>query len=164
VLLLGWVLLIGSEYEQCRVLVALLVSICFLSLQFAIRPLRRHEDSAIMFSVQLALILIFTSVLLVKACDMDSLTARYSDAEAIAKVVCARFGFGDSGQGASIAYEQALALPSWCSCTAKITRHCSCNTLLLFGRRGFSPLVDAPQVCSCFLSSRGLPCSSPSSL
>ena len=95
-------LLIGSEYEQSRVLVALLVSISFLSLQFSIRPLKSLEDGAIMVSIQLALIFIYTSILLVKACDMDSLTPRYSDAEAIAKVACSRYGFGDSGQGMSL--------------------------------------------------------------
>ena len=37
----GWVLLIGTEYEQSRVLVALLVSIAFLSLQYSITPFAR---------------------------------------------------------------------------------------------------------------------------
>ena len=39
--LTGWVLLIGEESEQARVLVALLVSIAFLALHLSIKPLRR---------------------------------------------------------------------------------------------------------------------------
>ena len=39
--LTGWVLLIGEESEQARVLVALLVSITFLATQLAVKPLRR---------------------------------------------------------------------------------------------------------------------------
>ena len=39
--LTGWVLLITEEYEQARVLVALLVSIAFLALHLSIKPLKR---------------------------------------------------------------------------------------------------------------------------
>jgi hypothetical protein len=39
--LTGAVLLIGDESEQARVLVALLVSLVFLSLHLSVRPLRR---------------------------------------------------------------------------------------------------------------------------
>jgi hypothetical protein len=37
----GWVLLISEEFEQARVLVALLVSIMFLAFHFAVKPLKR---------------------------------------------------------------------------------------------------------------------------
>ena len=37
----GWVLLISEDFEQARVLVALLVSITFFGLHLSIRPLRR---------------------------------------------------------------------------------------------------------------------------
>jgi hypothetical protein len=40
-LLLGWVLLIGEEYEQGRVIVAIFVSIAFLALHFAVKPFAR---------------------------------------------------------------------------------------------------------------------------
>ena len=39
--LTGWVLMIRGESEQARVLVALLVSLVFLSLHLSVRPLRR---------------------------------------------------------------------------------------------------------------------------
>jgi hypothetical protein len=42
---IGWVLLIGEDAEQARVLVALIVSIAFLSLHLSIRPLRRYASS-----------------------------------------------------------------------------------------------------------------------
>ena len=37
----GGVLLIGEEYEQARVLLALLVSINFLAMQLIVKPFRR---------------------------------------------------------------------------------------------------------------------------
>ena len=40
--LTGWVLLIPSEYEQARVLVAILVIFVFLALRFSVRPLKRR--------------------------------------------------------------------------------------------------------------------------
>ena len=39
--LCGWVLLIGEAYEQARVLVALLISIAFLTVHLVIRPFWR---------------------------------------------------------------------------------------------------------------------------
>eukprot|EP00966_Prymnesium_polylepis_P238306 5511682-Prymnesium_polylepis.1 len=39
--LTGWVLLIGEDYEQARVLVALLVSVSFMAIHLAIKPLKR---------------------------------------------------------------------------------------------------------------------------
>jgi Ca2+/Na+ antiporter len=62
----GWVLLIGEETEQARVLVALLVSIAFLTLQLAVQPYRKKEDTFLMALVSLALILVYICVLLIK--------------------------------------------------------------------------------------------------
>ena len=39
--LTGWVLLIGEDFEQARVLVALIVSIFFLTMHLSYKPLRR---------------------------------------------------------------------------------------------------------------------------
>ena len=39
--LCGWVLVIGEEYEQARVLVAIFVSTAFLALHLCIQPLKR---------------------------------------------------------------------------------------------------------------------------
>eukprot|EP00966_Prymnesium_polylepis_P045756 1059373-Prymnesium_polylepis.1 len=64
--LTGWVLLIGEETEQARVLVALLVSIAFLTLQLAVQPYRKKEDTFLMALVSLALILVYICVLLIK--------------------------------------------------------------------------------------------------
>ena len=40
----GWVLLIGEESEQARLLVALLISILFLSLHLSIKPMLRPAE------------------------------------------------------------------------------------------------------------------------
>ena len=37
----GWVLLIGEEFEQARVLVALLISLAFLALHMIFKPFKR---------------------------------------------------------------------------------------------------------------------------
>ena len=79
-------LLIREEYEQARVLVALLVSVAFLAAELSIKPLRRREDGALSSSVGLALILIYTCVLLIKSCDMSA-------------ALCSTFGFGSSAEG-----------------------------------------------------------------
>ena len=114
-ILTGAVLLIGEEFEQARVLVALLVSIAFVTLHLSIKPLRRceehkstralaafalvcetqlstrtpfcrAEDGALMLFVELALILIYTSVLLFKSCETSP-------------SVCKSYGFGESAEG-----------------------------------------------------------------
>lgn len=38
----GWILLISEDAEQARVIVALIVSVAFLSLHLTIKPLRRY--------------------------------------------------------------------------------------------------------------------------
>ena len=79
-------LLIEEDFEQARVLVALLVSIAFLALHLAVKPLRRPEDGVLMTFVELALIFTYTCVLLLKTCN-------------ISPVACATFGFGESPRG-----------------------------------------------------------------
>ena len=71
--LTGWVLLVNEEFEQARVLAALLVSVTFLALHFSIKPLRRPEDGALMTMAELTLVLVYTCVLLIKTCDFSSI-------------------------------------------------------------------------------------------
>lgn len=84
--LVGWVLLIGEQSELARVLVALIVSISFLALHFAVKPTRRREDGALMMTVELVLVLIYICVMLIKVCDLSP-------------TVCANYGFGDDATG-----------------------------------------------------------------
>jgi len=84
--LTGWVLLIDEESELARVLLALLLSISFLALQLAVNPVKRYEDGLLMVVAQLALIFLYTCVLLVKSCNFS-------------ENVCSSFGFGNSVDG-----------------------------------------------------------------
>eukprot|EP00966_Prymnesium_polylepis_P029703 690104-Prymnesium_polylepis.1 len=79
-------MLIESDAEQARVLVALMVSITFLALHLSIKPLVRVEDGALMTMIELALVLIYCCVLVVKSCHM-------------APSLCATYGLGDDSQG-----------------------------------------------------------------
>eukprot|EP00966_Prymnesium_polylepis_P007010 161696-Prymnesium_polylepis.1 len=110
--LTGIVMRIGERYEQFRVLVALLISITFLSLHLSINPIRRcvpaivgscslfhvelltvsvwfpcgrPEDSMLITLTEVALILVYTCVLVIKACDMSP-------------DICSTFGLGDAAQ------------------------------------------------------------------
>ncbi|KAL1527507.1 hypothetical protein AB1Y20_008897 [Prymnesium parvum] len=84
--LTGWVLLIPEKSEQARVLVALLVSILFLSLHLAAKPHRRPEDGVLMTIVHLTLILVYLCVLVIKTCNASS-------------AACSSFGFGATADG-----------------------------------------------------------------
>ena len=53
----------------------------------------------IMASIQLCLVLIYTCVLLIKACDMSSLRNKRHDAEGVAREVCSTYGFGPTSDG-----------------------------------------------------------------
>mmetsp|Transcript_14795 Transcript_14795/g.39539 ORF Transcript_14795/g.39539 Transcript_14795/m.39539 type:complete len:438 (+) Transcript_14795:2667-3980(+) len=99
--LTGWVLLIGEKFEQARVLVALVVSVTFLALHLSRRPLKRAGDSYLMMTVELALILVYLSVLLVKSCDLSSVSAAQRDhiSDEVARAVCAPYGLGDTSSG-----------------------------------------------------------------
>eukprot|EP00966_Prymnesium_polylepis_P078051 1809271-Prymnesium_polylepis.1 len=81
--LTGWVLLIKEEFEQARVIVALTVSTAFLALHLSFKPLRRAEDGALMACIELALVLAYTCVLLIKVCETST-------------EACRTFGFGDT--------------------------------------------------------------------
>jgi hypothetical protein len=89
--LTGWVLLISERAEQARVLVAILVSVGFLTLRLSIKPLLRfarhcdmsqttiscdtlhvlcrNEDMALAMLIEMALICIYICVLLIKSCE-----------------------------------------------------------------------------------------------
>ena len=109
--LTGWVLLIRGDAEQARVIAALFVSVTFFGLNLRFKPLRRcahqpriqsgavpsvyashlltrrQDDSSLTTVSHLALILIYTSVLAIKTCNLSP------DA-------CSSYGFGDSAEGA----------------------------------------------------------------
>jgi len=84
--LTGFVLLIGEGSENARVLVALLVSTAFLALQLFVKPHKRAEDRWLMTMVMLALVLIYTCVLLIKTCRLSP-------------AACQTFGFGGTANG-----------------------------------------------------------------
>ena len=84
--LTGAVLLIESPFEQARILTALLISITFFGLHLSLKPLKRKEDGMLMVSIELALILVYICVLLIKSCDMSP-------------ALCKTFGFGESPAG-----------------------------------------------------------------
>ena len=93
-------LLIQEDFEQARVLVALFVSIAFLSLHLAVKPLKRAEDGTLTVLIELSLILIYTCVLLIKTCGLSS-------------AVCSTFGFGDDAQGEHRVARTIVPLPRW---------------------------------------------------
>jgi len=96
------VLLIREESEQARVLVAIVVSTAFLAIRLSVKPLRRTEDGALFALIDLALILIYLCVLLIKSCDMSSVgvgVLRDLEVDQLGKAVCDTYGFGDSPSG-----------------------------------------------------------------
>ena len=110
---------------QARVLVALCVSICFLALRLVIKPfkrcaaaleilvankvqshridsslsLRRPEDGSLMMLIELALVLIYVCVLVIKTCNMSMTTSSSRDADTIARALCSSYGFGETSSG-----------------------------------------------------------------
>eukprot|EP00966_Prymnesium_polylepis_P329427 7385127-Prymnesium_polylepis.4 len=54
-----------------------------------------------MMTVELALILVYLSVLLVKSCDLSSVSAAQRDhiSDEVARAVCAPYGLGDTSSG-----------------------------------------------------------------
>ena len=65
---------------------ALLVSVTFLALHLFVKPLKRALDGALMALIELALILIYTCVLLIKTCEESA-------------TVCELYGFGRNPKG-----------------------------------------------------------------
>ena len=94
--LTGWVMLIDEDFEQARVLIALLVSIIFLALHLVVRPLRRAEDGVLMMLVELALVFIYTSIRLIKSCDESSelCAARLASALRRRESICCSSSWG----------------------------------------------------------------------
>jgi len=84
--LTGWVLLIRGDAEQARVIMALFVSICFFGLNLRFRPLKDRDNGSLTTLSHLALILVYTCVLVIKTCELSP------DA-------CQSYGFGTSGKG-----------------------------------------------------------------
>jgi hypothetical protein len=98
----GWVLLIEERFEQARVLVALLVSVAFLALSFVVVPLVRVEDHLLTMIIEMALIVIYVSILLIKSCDVTlTRIAEVSpgNTELIIRSVCSTYGFGETADG-----------------------------------------------------------------
>jgi hypothetical protein len=65
-------------------------------------PRRRTEDGALFALIDLALILIYLCVLLIKSCDMSSVgvgVLRDLEVDQLGKAVCDTYGFGDSPSG-----------------------------------------------------------------
>eukprot|EP00966_Prymnesium_polylepis_P004455 102562-Prymnesium_polylepis.1 len=56
-ILTGWVLLIREDFEQARVVLALLVSVAFLAVRLTVRPVRRADNSVVTAILDLALII-----------------------------------------------------------------------------------------------------------
>ena len=99
--LTGAVLLIDEHYELARVLVALLVSITFLAFHLSLKPIRRPEDGALFLVAEMALILVYICVLLIKTCEIATETESLCPCDRVCTVcnVCATFGFGHTSAG-----------------------------------------------------------------
>ena len=92
----GWVLLIKEEHEQARVLLAILVSGTFVALQLSFAPLRWIDDGALMILSQVALILAYMCVLVIKSCDMSSVGTAQRASKDVAKAICSTYGLGET--------------------------------------------------------------------
>eukprot|EP00966_Prymnesium_polylepis_P311395 7194600-Prymnesium_polylepis.1 len=58
--------------------------------------LRRAGDSALMAVMQVALIVVYTSVLIIKTCDPSLFSMPMREAGSTAKAICSTYGFGES--------------------------------------------------------------------
>jgi len=84
--LVGWLLLIPDDAQQARVLVAILFSVAFFGLRLLFMPTLRAEDRVLATLTDLALILVYTCILVIKTCDAASET-------------CEAYGFGGNANG-----------------------------------------------------------------
>ena len=96
--LIAFVLRIEETYILLRPLLAMLVSLVFLSVQWALKPFKRAADDWLSAFLQLALTLIFACVLLLSVCESDSETCK-SDESDSTTCTCKQFGLGDDGDG-----------------------------------------------------------------
>eukprot|EP00966_Prymnesium_polylepis_P282440 6526232-Prymnesium_polylepis.1 len=55
-----------------------------------------------MMMIELALILVYTCTLLIKTCDLSSIRSTHSDADNIARALCASYGLGDTASGETL--------------------------------------------------------------
>jgi hypothetical protein len=53
----------------------------------------RSDDSAFTLLVELALVLAYTSVLIIKSCNLNSVIWAYRDADDIAEAICSTMGW-----------------------------------------------------------------------
>ena len=60
--------------------------------------------------VEIALILTYVCVLLIKSCDMSSVGRLQRGAESFAKATCSTYGLGDTASGESVALQLLDAL------------------------------------------------------
>eukprot|EP00966_Prymnesium_polylepis_P263695 6091521-Prymnesium_polylepis.1 len=110
--LTGWVLLIGEEAQQARVLLALLISVSCFGARLYLTPLRwangtkRKADDMLMTSIDIVLIISYLVVLVIKTCDQSllgaSLTLGPSEREQAARATCSSYGFGSHSTGETL--------------------------------------------------------------
>lgn len=73
----------------------------------------RPEDAALIAVIDIILILIYMCALLIKSCDLSSVSAGYRAAELrllrgsslqqeVARAVCSTYGFGETAEGAAV--------------------------------------------------------------
>ena len=84
--LTGFILMVPTQSEQGRVLIAISVSLFFLTLQLICRPFRSSADNWLMTFVHLALLLLYLSILVIKTCD-------------ISVASCKSYGLGETSEG-----------------------------------------------------------------
>jgi hypothetical protein len=140
---LGWLLLIKEDHEQARVLVAILVSVLFLALHLSVKPLRRcaealgslahvaqppaamhmqrnnrHfcriEDEILMTGIELALLVIYLCVLVIKTCEPgllgDGGQGESESAHLVVRSICRTYGFGETASGKTCCGPLSLTL------------------------------------------------------
>jgi len=83
------VMLIDEDAIQARIIVALLVSVVFLTMKLTIKPLKRPDDSKLSALIELSLILIYVCILIIRTCQYSG-------------EICKTFGFGSDANGVYI--------------------------------------------------------------
>jgi hypothetical protein len=64
-----------------------------------------------MLSIELALIFVYLCVLLIKSCDLSSVSEAYRNIEGFAEAICVTYGFGSTADGES-AFEHLRGRPA----------------------------------------------------
>jgi hypothetical protein len=86
--LTGWVLLVEEDFEQARVLMALLASIAFLALHLSIKPFKRAEDAHLMTMIQVALIISYSTAM---ALELSTLPALHTSHRVTSPLTAAQY-------------------------------------------------------------------------